>query len=350
MTSKIIVGKRGIGEGRPTYIVAEMSANHNKDLDRALELTREAKKSGADAIKTQTYLPDSITIPDVDKGEACKGTIWEGQDLYDLYCEAYMPMDWQYEIKKEADRLGLDFFSTAFSSSDVGFLEELGVPVHKIASFELTDIPLIETMSRTGKPLIMSTGMASVAEIEEAVMAARSAGQDQIALLKCTSAYPAPVEEMDLKMIPWLSSRFSVPVGISDHSKGIAISIAAVAIGACIVERHFTISRDLGGPDSAFSLEPEEMREMIESIRDVEKALGGVRTEISVGEAKSRTLRRSLYVVLDVKAGEMFSEQNVRSIRPAGGLHPRHLKDILGKRAIMDLKKGTPFKWEMIQG
>ena len=350
MGSGFFINNRAVGGGAPTYIVAEMSANHNRDLDLALELTREAKKAGADAIKTQTYLPESITIPQADKGDACKGTIWAGQDLYDLYCKTYMPMEWQLEIKQEANKLGIDFFSTAFSIDDVLFLEELGVPVHKLASFELTDVPLIQTMGRTGKPLIISTGMATMDEIEEAIQAAKSVGQEQIALLKCTSAYPAPIEEMNLRMIPYLSSRFGLPVGISDHSKGITVSIAAVAIGACIVERHFTVSRDLGGPDSEFSLEPEEMKEMVVTIRRVERALGGIETEIGEKEKKSRSLRRSLYVIQDIREGEIFTEQNVRSIRPAGGLHPRHLKDVLGKKAKADISQGAPLKWEMIDG
>ena len=350
MRSVIEIGRRRVGAGEPIYIVAEMSANHNQDFDQAVELLKAAKEAGADAVKLQTYTPDTLTIrSDKEYFRIGKGTLWEGKTLYELYSEAYMPWEWQPKLKKIADEIGIDLFSTAFDPTAVDFLEDMGVPVHKVASFEIVDIPLIEKMARTGKPLIISTGMAMLGEIEEAVQAARKAGATQIALLKCTSAYPAPPEEMNLRAIPHLTEAFHVPVGLSDHTLGIAVPVAAVALGACIVEKHFTLSRDIPGPDSAFSLEPHEFKAMVEAIRTAEKALGEVRYEVGEQEAKSRVFRRSLFVVKDMKAGEIFTEENLRSIRPGYGLHPKHLKDVLGKRAIQDIKKGTPLGWNLIE-
>ena len=259
-----------------------------------------------------------------------------------------MPWEWQPKLKKIADEIGIELFSTAFDPTAVDFLEEMGVPVHKVASFEIVDIPLIERMARTGKPLIISTGMATLGEIEEAVQAAQRAGATQIALLKCTSAYPAPPEEMNLRTIPHLAEAFGVPVGLSDHTLGIAVPVAAVALGACIVEKHFTLSRDVPGPDSAFSLEPHEFKAMVEAIRTAEKTLGEVRYEVGEQEAKSRVFRRSLFVVKDMKAGEVFTEENVRSIRPGYGLPPKFLKEVLGRRAARDIKRGTPLEWGLI--
>jgi pseudaminic acid synthase len=349
MRPYIEIGNRRIGPGEPVYIVAEMSANHRQDFDQAVRILHAAKEVGADAVKLQTYTPDTLTIPsDEEYLRIGGGTLWDGRTLYDLYSEAYMPWEWQPKLKKIADEIGIDLFSTAFDPTAVDFLEQMGVPVHKVASFEIVDIPLIEKMARTGKPLIISTGMATLGEIEEAVQAARRAGATQIALLKCTSAYPAPPEEMNLRTIPHLAEAFGVPVGLSDHTLGIAVPVAAVALGACIVEKHFTLSRDIGGPDSAFSLEPHEFKAMVEAIRTVEKALGKVHYGITEQEAKSRVFRRSLWVVKDMKAGEMFTEENVRSIRPGYGLHPRHLNDVLGRRAARDIKRGTPLSWELI--
>jgi N-acetylneuraminate synthase len=259
-----------------------------------------------------------------------------------------MPWEWQPKLKKIADEIGIVLFSTAFDPTAVDFLEEMGVPVHKVASFEIVDIPLIEKMARTGKPLIISTGMATLGEIEEAVQAARRAGATQIALLKCTSAYPAPPEEMNLRTIPHLAEAFGVPVGLSDHTLGIAVPVAAVALGACIVEKHFTLSRDIPGPDSAFSLEPQEFKAMVEAIRTVEKALGTVYYGVSEQEARSRAFRRSLFVVRDMKAGEVFTEENVRSIRPGYGLPPKYLQDVLGHLASRDIERGTPLSWDLL--
>lgn len=349
--SSIKINNRHISQGGPVYIIAEISANHNQDYGEAVRIIRAANEAGADAVKLQTYTPNTLTI-DCDKEEfrIGEGTLWEGRNLYDLYSEAYTPWEWYPKLKDVAEELNIDLFSTAFDPTAVDFLEEMDVPVHKVASFEIVDIPLIEKMARTGKPLIISTGMANLGEIEEAVQAARNAGASEIALLKCTSAYPAPPEEMNLRTIPHLSEAFGVPVGLSDHTLGIEVPIAAVALGACIVEKHFTLSRSVPGPDSAFSLQSHEFKAMVGAIRMAEKALGEVHYGVREEEAKSRAFRRSLFVVKDVKAGEIFAEENVRSIRPGYGLHPRHLHQILGSRASMDVARGTPLKWEMVGG
>ena len=342
---------RRIGLGLPVYIVAELSANHNQDFNEAVGLIRAAKEAGADAVKLQTYTPDTLTIKsDKECFRIGGGTLWDGRNLYDLYSEAFTPWEWQPKLKVIANELGLDLFSTAFDPSAVDFLEEMDVPVHKVASFEVVDIPLIEKMARTGKPLIFSSGMATLEEIEEAIQAARSAGGTQIAILKCTSAYPALPEEMNLRTIPHLTETFDVPVGLSDHTLGIAVPVAAVSLGACIVEKHFTLSRQIPGPDSAFSLEPREFKEMVEAIRTADKALGRVHYGVTEEEAKSRVFRRSLFAVKHIKAGEIFTVENIRSIRPGHGLHPRHLKNILGKRAGYNIERGTPLSWEHMSG
>lgn len=345
----IKIKDRYILQGEPVYIIAEISANHNQDYDEAVRILRAAKEAGADAVKLQTYTPDTLTINcDKEDFRIGEGSLWEGCNLYDLYSEAYTPWEWYPKLKDVAKDLNMDLFSTAFDPTAVDFLEEMNVPVHKVASFEIVDIPLIEKMASTGKPLIISTGMATLGEIEEAVQAARNAGAVEIALLKCTSAYPAPAEEMNLRTIPHLSEAFGVPVGLSDHTLGIEVPIAAVALGACIVEKHFTLSRSVPGPDSAFSLEPQEFKAMVDAIRVAEKALGRVHYGVSEKEAKSRAFRRSLFVVRDIKAREIFTEENVRSIRPGYGLHPRYLNQILGCRATADVERGTPLKWDMI--
>jgi N-acetylneuraminate synthase len=343
------VGGRNIGPGHPVYLVAELSANHNQSFDHAARIIEAAKDGGADAVKLQTYTPDTITIAsDREEFRIGGGTIWDGRNLHDLYREAYMPWEWQPRLKKLAEDLGMNCFSSAFDPTAVDFLEGMDVPAHKIASFELVDIPLIHKMARTGKPLIMSTGMATVEEIEEALQGAREAGASQIALLKCTSAYPAPAEEMNLRTIPEMARRFGVPVGLSDHTLGIAVPVAAVALGACIIEKHLTLSRSTPGPDSAFSLEPQEFKAMVDAVRIAEKALGEVHFGLSVKEEASRVFRRSLFVVEDVKQGEAFTVANVRSIRPGDGLHPRHLTEVLGKSAARGIKRGTPLRWEFV--
>jgi N-acetylneuraminate synthase len=346
MNPSIEINGQRIGSGHPVYVIAEMSANHNQDFDQAVKVIKAAKGAGADAVKLQTYTPDTITI-DCDKEyfRIGEGTIWEGRSLYSLYGEAYTPWNWQPRLKEIASDLGLDLFSTPFDETAVDFLEEIDVLVYKIASFELVDLPLITEIAQTGKPIIMSTGMATLAEIDEAVSVIRKAGNDQLALLKCTSAYPALPEDMNLRTIAHLAQSFDVPAGLSDHTLGIAVSVAAVALGACIVERHFTLSRDEPGPDSAFSLEPQEFEAMVDAIRVTEKALGSICYEVTESQVASRAFRRSLFVVQDVKAGEQFTTENVRSIRPGYGLHTRYLSQVLGRYAAMDIERGTPLAW-----
>jgi N-acetylneuraminate synthase len=330
-------------------VIAELSANHNQDFDQAVRIIQAAKEAGADAVKLQTYTPDTITIAsDREYFRIGGGTLWDGRNLYSLYGEAYTPWEWQPKLKRVANDLGLDLFSSAFDDTAVDFLEKMGVPAHKLASFELVDIQLIQKMAATGKPLIMSTGMASLEEVDEAVQTARQAGASQIALLKCTSAYPAPPEEMNLRTIPELAQRFDVPVGLSDHTLGITAPVAAVAVGACIIEKHLTLSRSTPGPDSAFSLEPHEFRAMVEAVRTAEKALGEVHFGLSAKEQASRVFRRSLFVVQDMKKGESFTAANVRSIRPGNGLHTRHLPEVLGRKAARDIERGTPLEWDLV--
>lgn len=344
------ISGRSMGSWQPVYVIAEVSANHNQDLDAAIELVRAAKAAGADAVKVQTYTPDTITLrSDRAPFQIGGGTLWDGRVLWDLYQDAYMPWEWQPRLKEEAERLGLHFFSTPFDFSAVDFLEELGVPAYKIASFELVDLPLIRRVARTGKPLILSTGMATVSEIEEAITAAREAGAEQIALLRTNSSYPAPPDEMDLRTIPHMAELFGVPVGLSDHTLGAAVPVAAAAMGAALIEKHFALSRSVRGPDSAFSLEPDEFKAMVDAVRTAEKALGGIRYGPTEKEGASRVFRRSLFVVQDVRAGEPFTEENVRSIRPAHGLHPRYYDEILGRRAKKDIEAGTPLSWDIIR-
>jgi pseudaminic acid synthase len=346
---EIKIGEKTIGGKHPTFIVAEMSANHHQNFDEAVKIIRAAEECGADAVKIQTYTPDSLTIDSDQEYFRIKGTIWEGENLYSLYEKAYTPWEWQPKLKKIADEIGIMLFSTPFDRTSVDFLEAVDVPAYKIASFELVDIPLIEYVAGKGKPIIMSTGLATIEEIAEAVATARKAGARDIALLKCTSGYPALPEEMNLKTIPHLAMEFGVVAGLSDHTVGIAVPVAAVALGACIIEKHFTLSRTVPGPDSAFSLEPEEFKAMAEAIRTAEKAIGEVHYGLTAGEGESRAFRRSLFVVKDVKAGETFTEENVRSIRPGQGLAPKYIKKVLGKKAARDIEKGTPLEWDMLR-
>lgn len=343
------IAGRKIGGDAPVYIIAEMSANHGQDFDEAVRMVHAMKEAGADAVKIQTYTADTLTIdcdtPDFKIG---KGTLWEGRNLYQLYGEAYTPWEWQPKLQEVASGLGLDFFSTPFDATAIEFLERMNVPAHKIASFELVDIPLIRKVARTGKPIIMSTGMGSIEEIEEAVAAIREERNNHIALLKCTSAYPALPEDMNLCTIPDLAERFGVPIGLSDHTLGIAVPVAAVALGACIIEKHFTMDRSKPGPDSAFSLEPQEFKDMVDAVRVAEQALGKVSYALSEKEKASRVFRRSLYVVRDVKAGEPFTQENLRSIRPGYGLPPKHLDAVLGKAAVENIYRGTALTWEMV--
>ncbi|MGC9976218.1 MAG: pseudaminic acid synthase [Syntrophales bacterium] len=351
MKANIVIGSRKVGSEEPVWIIAELSANHNQDFTQAVQLIKSAKEAGADAIKLQTYTPDTMTIDcDNEHFRIGKGTIWEGRTLYDLYKEAYTPWEWQPKLKEIANNLGLDMFSTPFDNAAVDFLEEMKVPAYKIASFELVDIPLIQRVAKTGKPMIISTGMATMDEIDEAVQAAKEAGAKEIALLKCTSAYPAIPEEMNLRTIPHMAESFGLPVGLSDHTLGIAVPVAAVALGACIVEKHFTLSRAISGPDSVFSLEPPEFRAMAEAIRVAEKALGEVNYTVTEKEMASRVFRRSLFVVKDMKAGDVFTEEHVRSIRPGYGLHTRYLDSIRGRCSSKHISRGTPMTWNLVQG
>jgi N-acetylneuraminate synthase len=337
------IKNRSIGTQFASYIIAEMSANHGQSFESALELVRAAKQSGADAIKLQTYTPDTMTIsshrPEFLIG---KGTLWEGRNLYELYGEAYTPWEWHPKLKEEAEKLGMDCFSTPFDDTAVDFLEGMNVPAHKIASFELVDTELLKKVAATGKPVIMSTGMATLAEINEAVRTLREAGCTQLALLKCTSAYPSLPEDMNLRTIPHLAEAFDVPVGLSDHTLGIAVPVAAVALGACIIEKHLTLRRSDGGPDAAFSLEPAEFQAMVDAVRVAERALGKVSYEMSEKEQASRVFRRSLFAVKDMKAGEEFTRENVRSIRPGHGLPVKELSRILGRKAAAPIERGTP--------
>jgi N-acetylneuraminate synthase len=344
------INQRKIGSGHPVYVIAELSANHNQDFEQAARLVHAATEAGADAIKLQTYTADTITLRSKREEFQIKGgTLWDGRTLHDLYAEACTPWEWQPKLQKVAQDLGLHLFSSAFDETAVDFLERMNVPAHKIASPELVDVGLIAKMARTGKPLILSTGMATLAEIEEAVAAARAAGAKQIALLKCTSAYPATPEEMNLRTIPELMRLFDLPVGLSDHTMDTKVPVAAVALGACIIEKHLTLSRSMKGPDSEFSLEPEEFKNMVQAIRVAEQALGQVHFGADGREQASLRFRRSLFVTADVRRGELFSTENVRSIRPAHGLHPRHLPQVLGQRAARDLTAGTPMAWDMVE-
>lgn len=338
------IGEKEIGENKPTFIIAELSANHMNDLDIAVKTIEAMAEAGADAVKFQTFTPDTITIDcDNEYFQIKQGTVWDGQVLHELYEDAYMPWDWQPKLKKVAEDLGLIVFSSPFDKTSVDFLEDMDVPAYKIASFEITDIPLIEYVASKGKPIIISTGIASLEDIELAVKACLDAGNDEIALLKCTSSYPAPLDEINLNTIPDIKDKFDVIVGLSDHTLGGEVSTAAVAVGADIIEKHFILDRNMGGPDCEFSMEPDEFKQMVDSIRNIEKALGTVSYELSDKMKANREFSRSLFVVEDMKKGEIISEDNVRSIRPGFGLHPKYLKEILGKKVNKDLKKGIPF-------
>ncbi|MBU3142334.1 pseudaminic acid synthase [Clostridium sp. CF012] len=350
MDEIIKIANREIGNGQSTFVIAEMSANHLQDFNKAVEIIKAAKDAGADAIKIQTYTPDTITIDcDNEYFQITQGTIWDGTTLHKLYEEAYTPWDWQPKLKKIAEEQGLIFFSSPFDNTAVDFLEKMDVPVYKVASFEINDIPFIEYIASKGKPIIMSTGIANLSDIEEAMNACRRMGNNQIILLKCTSAYPSPMEEVNLKTMINLAETFDVITGLSDHTLGSAVSIAAVALGANVIEKHFILNRDEKGTDAAFSMEPKEFKKMVEDIRNVEKALGKVTYELTEKQKNSKEHSRSLFVVKDIKEGEIFTEENVRSIRPGFGMQTKYIKDILGKTVKMDLKKGTPMEWKFVK-
>jgi pseudaminic acid synthase len=346
MGNTININGRIIGDGHPAYIIAEMSANHAGSLERALEMIHVAKESGADCIKIQTYTADTLTIDchneyfNIDKGT------WEGENLYSLYQKAYTPWEWQDKLMAEAKKVGIDFLSTPFDNTSVDFLENLGMEFYKIASFELVDIPLLEYVASKNKPIIMSTGMATLEEIDEAVEAIYATGNRQLALMKCSSAYPAKSEEMNLSTITDMKRRFTLPIGLSDHSMGAFSATIAVALGANIIEKHFCLSRTIQNPDSTFSMEPAEFKDMVNQVREVEKALGKVTYGVSPQEESNACFRRSLFVVQDIAKGEPLTPDNIRSIRPANGLKPKYYKEVLGRHAAHDLKRGMPLSFE----
>ena len=347
---EIIINNRVIDENSPVFIVAELSANHNQSFDIAVKTIKVMKEAGADAVKFQTYTPDAMTIDCDNKYfKINQGTIWDGKTFYELYKEAYMPWEWQPELKKIAENLGLICFSTPFDKTSVDFLEKMDVSCYKIASFEITDIPLIEYVASKDKPVIISTGIAILGDIKEAINACKNRGNNNIILLKCTSSYPAPYEEINLKTIPDMAKRFKCLVGLSDHTLGISVPIAAVAMGAKIIEKHFILDRKLGGPDAVFSLEPDEFKQMVKAVREVEKALGDVSYKLTERMKKSRDFSRSLFITTDLKKGDILSEANIRSIRPGYGLHPVFLKKVLGKKIRVDVKFGTPLSWDLIE-
>ncbi|MBD3809794.1 MAG: pseudaminic acid synthase [Sulfuricurvum sp.] len=342
------IGHHNIDE--KVFIIAELSANHNGSLDTALKTIDAMKASGADAIKLQTYTSDTITLDcDSEMFTISQGTLWDKRKFHDLYAEAMTPWEWHSILFDHAKSLGMEAFSSPFDTSAVDFLSDLEVPAYKIASFEITDIPLIEYTAAKGKPIIISTGIAALSDIEEALEACRRMGNEQITLLKCTSAYPAALEEMNLLTISDIKNRFGVNVGLSDHTMSLAAPVAAVALGARVIEKHFILDRGMGGVDSVFSLEPHEFKAMVDAVRDTEKLLGKVTYELSAKSLKSREFSRSLFISEDVKAGETISASNVRSVRPGFGLAPKHLKEIIGKKFKADIGKGTPLSWDHIQ-
>ncbi len=332
-----------------TFIIAELSANHNQDFDLAIKTIKAMKESGADAVKLQTYTADTITLDcDNEYFQIKQGTIWDGKNLYQLYKEAYTPWEWQPKLKEYAESLGLIFFSSPFDKTSVNFLEKMNVPAYKIASLEITDIPLIEYVASKGKPVIISTGIATLEDINLALETCKKVGNEQIILLKCTSSYPTPMEEVNLLTIPNMKERFKTIVGLSDHTLGISVPIASVALGAKVIEKHFILNRNLGGVDSSFSLEPQEFKPMVYCVKEVEKALGKVTYDLSDKIQKSREFSRSLFIVKDIEEGEFFTEENIRSIRPNFGLHPKLINNVLGKKASTKIKKGTPLSFRHI--
>ena len=340
---------KAIGKGNSVFIIAELSANHNGSLDNALETIKAAKRAGADAIKLQTYTADTITI-DCDREDfQVKGTIWEGKTLHQLYQEAYTPWQWHKDLFSAAADEGLVCFSSPFDETAVDFLETLNTPAYKIASFEITDIPLIEYAASKGKPVIISTGIAEEEDIKLAVNACKRTGNNDIALLKCTSSYPAPIEEANMIMVKDLADRYQVIAGLSDHTLGITVPIVAVAMGAKIIEKHFILDRAIGGPDASFSLNEQEFKEMVTQVREAEKAIGTINYSLTDKQKKGRDFSRSLYVVQDINVGEEITEENVRSIRPGFGLHPLHLKEVIGRKVKLNLERGTALKFEHIE-
>ncbi len=349
MNKEIKIGSRTVSETSPVFVVAELSANHNQDYGRALEIIHAAKEAGADAVKLQTYTADSITI---DCDSPCfqiqEGTIWDGMTLYKLYSQAYTPWEWQPRLMEEANKLGMECFSSPFDFTSVDFLEEMKVPAYKIASYEITDIPLIRKIARLGKPMIFATGIALPEDIGRALCACQEEGNQDVVLLKCVSSYPTPYEEVNLKAIPTLAKTYQCLVGISDHTMGTTVSAGSIALGVKMVEKHLTLRRIDGGPDGSFSLEPEEFAKLVQDIRIMEKALGSSQYRLTPTQVTERGDRRSLFVVEDIPAGGRLTAENIRSIRPGDGLPPMYYEEVLGKTAKTHLKKGTPLEWNLI--
>ena len=343
------IGNFTIDDKSPVFIIAELSANHNGSIEVALETIKAAKRAGADCIKFQTYTADTITIDSTKDDFLIKGTIWEGKNLYKLYQDAFTPWEWHETLFKAAEAEGLICFSSPFDKSSVDFLESLNVPAYKIASFEITDIPLIEYVASKGKPVIISTGIAEIEDIELAIDACKRMGNDDIALLKCTSSYPAPIEEANMIMVQDLATRFGVISGLSDHTMGATVPVVATCFGAKIIEKHFILDREIGGPDASFSMNEEEFTAMVKAICEAEKAIGVVDYTLTEKQAKGKDFSRSLYVVQDIKAGEIITKENVSSIRPGFGLHPKYYNEILGKKAIVDIEKGSRFVFQLIE-
>jgi N-acetylneuraminate synthase len=346
---EISIAGRKIGPDHPPYVICELSGNHNGELARALKMLEAAKATGADAVKLQTYTADTITLNHDSDQFRIKGGLWDGRLLYDLYQEASTPWEWHDALFAKARELGITIFSTPFDKTAVDLLEGLGAPAYKVASFEVVDLPLVEYIASKGKPMIISTGLANLAEIHEVIAAARRGGANQLVVLHCISSYPAPMEDANLRTMPNLSQTFDVISGLSDHTMGTAASVTAIALGGSVIEKHFTLARADGGPDSAFSLEPEEFTRLVEDCKSAWAALGRVRYDLKGSEAGNIVFRRSLYVTQDVKAGETLTEANVRSIRPGYGLAPKHQPEVLGRRASRDLARGEPLAWEMVR-
>lgn len=343
MKKTVTIGNKKIGDGNPTFILAEMSGNHNMEFERASQIVRAAKEAGADAVKLQTYTADTITLnSDKPCFQIGEGSLWEGMTLHKLYEKAFTPWEWQPKLKKLADDLGILLFSSPFDETAVDFLEEMNVPAYKIASFEITDIQLLRKVARTGKPIIMSTGVADMGDIQLAISTCQKEGNDNIVLLKCTSEYPAPFCGMNIKTIPNMKETFGVPAGLSDHSLGDEVPLAAVALGANVIEKHFTLNREDGGVDAAFSMDIAEMKNMVRRIRNVEQALGEVSYEMTEARENAKKGARSLFASKDIKKGEIFTKENVKSVRPGIGLHTKYFDDILGKRATKDIEFAEP--------
>lgn len=346
---KIKIGERKIGSNEPVFIIAEVSANHNGSIETAKKIIKEAADAGVDAVKLQTYTADTITLNcDNEYFQITQGTLWDGRTLYNLYEEAYTPWEWHKELIEYAKAQGVICFSSPFDLTAVDFLEELNVPAYKIASYEINDIQLIEYVASKKKPVIISTGVATIGEIEEAVEACKRVGNEEIILLKCCSEYPTPMEDVNLRTIPNMRDTFDTIVGLSDHTLGHTVALGAVALGAKVVEKHITLSRENGGVDSDFSMEPQEFKEMVTEIRNLEKALGKVTYELTEKQKNSTAHKRSIFISKDIKAGEVFTTENTKSVRPSNGLNTKYFPEILGKRATVDLKMGTPLRWEYI--